>query len=207
VVDTLYENQWIHDITGALSTMTLVQYVWLWERMQNVQLHQGSNDKFIWRWSQSQQYTASSAYQAFFHDQCGIPGAKVLSKIRAPLAAKFFIGLTLLGHPWTSERLQHHQLQNNGECALCSQVAETIAHLLLFCSYSCEVWFRILRPAGFPQLTPQGGMEFTNWWLTRRKLLHKDHHKGFDTLLVLIYLLIWKQQNDRVFNNSSPHAA
>jgi hypothetical protein len=62
-------------------------------------------------------------------------------KTRAPPAAKFFVCLTLLGRPWTWER---HQLQNNGQCALCSQVAETIAHLLLFCSYSREVWFRIL---------------------------------------------------------------
>jgi hypothetical protein len=35
----------------------------------------------------------------------------------------------------------------------------------------------------------------------------RDHHKGFDTLVVLISWLIWKQRNDRVFNNSMLHAA
>jgi hypothetical protein len=26
-------------------------------------------------------------------------------------------------------------------------------------------------------------MESADWWLSRRKLLHKDHRKGFDTTL------------------------
>jgi hypothetical protein len=99
----MYENQWIRDITGAVELLSN-----MWERMQHVQLHQGSNDRLIWKWSPSQNQ--------------GSPCSQVL---RMPNTAR-------------------HQLQNNGQCALCSQVAETIAHLLLFCSYSREVWFRIL---------------------------------------------------------------
>jgi hypothetical protein len=83
VVDALLNNQWIHDITGSLSTAALGQYVRLWVQMQRVQLLHDTQDKFVWKWSPSQQYS-SSAYRTFFYDQCGIPGAKVLCKTKAP---------------------------------------------------------------------------------------------------------------------------
>jgi hypothetical protein len=51
--------------------------------MQRVQLLHDTQDKFVWKWSPSQQYS-SSAYRTFFYDQCGIPGAKVLCKTKAP---------------------------------------------------------------------------------------------------------------------------
>jgi hypothetical protein len=55
----------------------LRQYVDLWIRLQSVHLDEQSNDKFIWKWTVNQQYSASSAYRAFFLGQCSIPGAKV----------------------------------------------------------------------------------------------------------------------------------
>jgi hypothetical protein len=207
VVDALHENQWIRDITGSLSTTVNHQYVWLWDQLQTLQLCHDVQDKFMWKWSSSQQYSASSAYRAFFCGQCGIPGAKVLSKTKAPPSDKFFIWLMLLDRPWTSDHLHRHRMQNNGDCALYSQAAESISHLLQFCAYSREVWFRLLRPAGFPQLTLQDEMEFADLWLTRCKMVHRDHRKGFDSLVVLISWLVWKQRNDRIFNNSMLHAA
>lgn len=83
-------------------------------------------------------YSASSAYRAFFTGQCGIPRAKELSKTRATPRCKFFFWLVLLGRCWTSERLQRHNLQNSGPCALCSQQPEAIQQLLLSCAYSRE---------------------------------------------------------------------
>jgi hypothetical protein len=51
---------------------------------------------------------------------------------QSPPNSKFFIWLTLLGRPWTSDRLQRYQLQSSGYCDLCSQAVESISHLLLF---------------------------------------------------------------------------
>jgi hypothetical protein len=45
----------------------------------------------------NQRYTVSSMYHAFLHGQCGIPGAKELTKVRAPPSYKFFVWLALLG--------------------------------------------------------------------------------------------------------------
>jgi hypothetical protein len=44
--------------------------VWsIWERLQGLQLAQEQEDKFIWKWSSNQQYSASSAYKTFFLGQ------------------------------------------------------------------------------------------------------------------------------------------
>jgi hypothetical protein len=80
VTVALHNNQWIMNISGSLSVSALVQYVSVWTSMQDIQLDQGRQDKFIWKWTSNQQYSASSAYRAFFLGQSSLPGAKELSK-------------------------------------------------------------------------------------------------------------------------------
>jgi hypothetical protein len=89
VTDSLQNAQWIHNIIDSLSVQALTQYITLWSRMHDVHLTNES-DRFIWKWSANQQYSAASAYRAFFHGHCGIAGAKELSKVRAPPTCKFF---------------------------------------------------------------------------------------------------------------------
>jgi hypothetical protein len=45
----------------------------------SIQIDSRMPDRFIRKWPPSQQYSASSAYRAFFHGQCGLLGAKELS--------------------------------------------------------------------------------------------------------------------------------
>jgi hypothetical protein len=122
-------------------------------------------DKFCWKWSSSGECSASSAYQAFFIGQSGVLGAKELHKTRAPPPPKFFDWLALLGRSWTSERLQRHNLPNNGDCTLCSQGDELLSHLPLSCVYSREVWARCLRACNLLQLQPGGDDELGAWWI------------------------------------------
>lgn len=148
VRDALVGTIWARDVTGSLSVPALRQYLHLWYRLQRINIDQNQEDKFIWKWTQNQQYSASSAYRAFFIGQCGVPGAKELTKTRATPRCKFFFWHVFLGRCWSSERLQRQNLQNNGPCALCSQQPETLQHLLLSCPFSREVWFRLLRTPG-----------------------------------------------------------
>jgi hypothetical protein len=97
VAEALSNAAWIRDITGSLSASSLWQYVWLWMRLNSIQLDMATPDRFIWKWMSHQQYSASSAYRAFFVDQCGIPGANELHKTKAPPTCKFFMWLVLLG--------------------------------------------------------------------------------------------------------------
>jgi hypothetical protein len=91
IMEGLQDDQWILDIVGSLSVPALAQYIAFWDCVQHIHLN-NEPDRFIWKWITNQQYSASSAYRAFFHGQCGIAGAKELSKVRAPLPAKSSYG-------------------------------------------------------------------------------------------------------------------
>jgi hypothetical protein len=92
VRQALHNDQWVHDISGALSVQALQQYIVLWERISVISLALDTPDKFIWKWSASQQYSATSTYRAFFHGQCGLLGAKELAKAGALLVASSLCG-------------------------------------------------------------------------------------------------------------------
>jgi hypothetical protein len=107
---------------------------------------------------------------------------------------------------WTSSRLQRHHLQNNCPCTLCSQEDESIDHLILTCVYSREVWFRLLRAAGFQHLVPSGAPSIVDWWPPARKHIHNSQRKGFDTMFALVAWSLWLERNERVFNNKALQA-
>jgi hypothetical protein len=68
-----------------------------------------------------------------------------------------FLWLVLQDRYWTLDWLQRHGLENHGPCALCSQSAETIDHLLPGCPYSREVWFKVVQRVEWQQSTPSAG--------------------------------------------------
>jgi hypothetical protein len=181
VRDAIPHASWIQDISGSLSGQALREYVHLWVSIQSGHLQEGTPDRFLSRWTSDQRYSTSSAYHAFFVGQSGIPGTSVLRKARAPPTCKFF--LTLLDRCWTSERLQRHNLQNNGSCALRSQEIKTISHLLLQYSFSREIWFRTLRFQGFQALAPSAVAVLQNCWPESRKAIPKPLRRwGFKLL-------------------------
>jgi hypothetical protein len=101
------------------------QYLVLWERLQDTTLVDSSPDKFMWKWTSSSCYSASSVYRAFFVGKTSILDTKELSKVSVPQVGKFFVWLVLLGRCWTLERLQRHSLPKSGVCMLCAQCDES----------------------------------------------------------------------------------
>jgi hypothetical protein len=95
-----------------------------------------------------------SAYRPLFQGQCGVSGAKELSKTKAPLKCKLFMWVALMGCCWTTNRRCHHVLQDTVICVLCSQGTEIIQHLLLASVFPREFWFLLLHHAGLQCFTP-----------------------------------------------------
>jgi hypothetical protein len=60
VAEALHGDQWMRDITGALSVVALHQFVSLWTKVQAMQLSSEPN-RFIWRWTANRHYSAPSA--------------------------------------------------------------------------------------------------------------------------------------------------
>jgi hypothetical protein len=111
-----------------------------------------------------------------------------MHKTKAPPSSKFFIWLALLDRCWTGERLLRHQMSNDATCALCAQENESISHLLLVC--------KCFAP------NPMMG-----WWTVSRKRLDKRRHRGFDSLVVLVWWFLWKERNNCIFNGAMQQAA
>jgi hypothetical protein len=197
-------DSWILDITGALTVQVILDYLLVWDLTRDIQLTQGVDDHFCWKWTSDGIFTTSSAYHSFFIGQHPIDGAGLLRKMCAPPKCKFFIWLVLHDRCWTAARRKKHGLQDNDDCALCSQVSETIDHILIECSFSRELWFNFLHRVGWGSIPPStNSLGFVAWSKAARKRVQKDDRRCFDSVVILISWILWKERNCRTFDRSS----
>ncbi|KAF8733028.1 hypothetical protein HU200_015386 [Digitaria exilis] len=69
------------------------------------------------------------------------------------------------------------------------------------CCYSRQIWFALLRKVRADRLCPTlADDSLAAWWSRRRKQVHKDSRKLFDSMVVLIAWNIWLERNARTFN-------
>ena len=73
----------------------LCEYVMPWEKIEDIQLQPLQSDRFIWRWTESGQYSASSAYRSFFVGMSSLLGAKDIWRSTVPPKVKFFFWLAI----------------------------------------------------------------------------------------------------------------
>jgi hypothetical protein len=169
IARVLLNVAWIRDITRALTISAIVQYLHLRTRLQNVALDPSVIDRTLWKWSSSGVYLARSAYAMFFQGQSALCGAKEVWRIKAPQENTFFLWLAIQDRCWTTERCRWHGLAGNDACALCSQAAKTIGHILVGCVVSKELWFKVMCCSGWQGLVALQGDTFSEWWLRSRR--------------------------------------
>jgi len=201
VKDALDGRQWTREITGAPTAAVLCEYIHLWDTLETFQLSPHTSDRFIWKWTASGTYTASSAYRAFFIGMTSLPGAKFVWRAAVPPKVKFFFWLALHGRLWTADRRKRHGLQPEATCALCDQDGETTDHLLASCPFTREVWARLLASAGHQHLAPGNDSTLADWWLLTRDEVPGTFRRAFDSLVLLVAWIMWKERNNRTFSN------
>lgn len=64
-------------------------------------------------------------------------------------------------------------------------------------------WWWALRAIRLQDCLPINEASFHTWLCSAREKVHKPHRRGFDTIATLIAWTIWKEWNNRVFNNES----
>ncbi|XP_066311257.1 uncharacterized protein [Miscanthus floridulus] len=97
VRDAMNGGQWARDITGARTMVVLVEYLRLWDMVENVQLQPNVPDRVIWKWTSGGVYSSSSANQAFFLGRTVMPSTRELWRASAPPKVKFFFWIALRG--------------------------------------------------------------------------------------------------------------
>jgi hypothetical protein len=91
-------------ITGVPTAHMLCEYIHLWEKLEAVHLSPLDSDRFVWKWTEKGDYTASLAYRAHFTGMTTLVGAKHVWRSAVPPKVKFFFWLALHGRLWTVER-------------------------------------------------------------------------------------------------------
>ncbi|KAK1629319.1 hypothetical protein QYE76_003634 [Lolium multiflorum] len=114
------------------------------DRLVHVNLAEGVEDSFRWRWEKDNSYSARSCYEGMFGARVDMAGALQIWKSRAPPNCRMFMWLAARNRCWTADRLSRRGLPHPVSCP-CDQGSETLDHLLMGCVLAREVWAVFLR--------------------------------------------------------------
>ncbi|WVZ76728.1 hypothetical protein U9M48_024677 [Paspalum notatum var. saurae] len=208
VLDALNQNNWISDLKGALGVAALVEYLQLWDILSQIVLDPEVEDRHIWRFSSSGQYSAKSAYEGFFQGGILFDPWERIWKSWAPGNCRFFMWLVAHDRCWTADRLARRGLQHHPRCLLCDQDFETIDHLLASCVFSRQFWFQLLQKFGLQSLYPEPGVvSFGDWWRNLNEAVSGPIKQGLNSVVILGAWSLWKLRNRCVFDGVSPSLA
>ena len=169
---------------------------------------EGIPDRHIWRFSDSGEYSAKSAYEILFQGAVYFGPAQRIWKSHAPPKCRFFMWLAAHNRCWTADRLARRGLPHPARCLLCDQEEENIQHLLVGCVFTRQFWFSLLRRFGLSTLTPQPqDISFDDWWEKAEVSVAGELRKGLNSLIILGAWSVWRHRNDCVFNGTVPNVA
>jgi hypothetical protein len=155
VQGALAANGWVHDLSGRLPAQVLIEFLLVWDLIQEVQLQPNVDDQHQWLPSSSGLYSAKSAYKLFHVGATAFEPTNRIWKTWAPPRCKYFIWLASLNRCWTADRLACRGMDHPERCPLRDQQDETVQHILVACVFARDVWFRTLSRLGLQHLTPR----------------------------------------------------
>uniref|UniRef100_J3NC32 Reverse transcriptase domain-containing protein n=1 Tax=Oryza brachyantha TaxID=4533 RepID=J3NC32_ORYBR len=91
----MHNRHWIRTIRGATSNRATVEYLQLWDHLEDIQLDANGDDSIFWGRESHGNFTASSTYEIFFLAKERFRWGALLWKTRAPTKIRFFIWLTV----------------------------------------------------------------------------------------------------------------
>jgi hypothetical protein len=186
VRDALNNLTWVSDFHGALIVSVLVEFLELFQMVDQVELQPGMMDKHIWHLSPTGSFSSKSAYTIMFQDAISFEPANRIWKSWAPSKCKFFVWLVEHNWCWTTDKLVKRGMDCSEQCSLCDQEQETINHLLTSCVFARQVWAGLLQPVDLLHLMPQPTDEvFEDWWCASSSRVQQQLKQGFNSLVIL----------------------
>jgi hypothetical protein len=200
----LQNHRWVRDIKGAPSNRAIGEYFQIWDAIQKVQLRGGEEDETIWKWASNGRFTPSSAYDMFFMANTEARCGNLVWHTRTPTKVKFFMWLAEKGRCLTADNLSKRGWPHHQTFSLCTSSDEDCEHLFVSCPYTTRVWRMIKGWAGIGiQLPAEAGLELGEWWLLAWQGVQTSCRGAFDTLVLLVCWMVWKERNARVFQSQS----
>ena len=88
-------------------------------------------------------------------------------------------------------------------CFMCKRGSETGAHLFLHCDYARELWSLVFCMFGIQWTMPRMVLNLLDCW--KRRDLTKDHNTIWNAIPGCLMWLIWRERNQRVFEDIERH--
>uniref|UniRef100_A0A453RS56 Reverse transcriptase domain-containing protein n=1 Tax=Aegilops tauschii subsp. strangulata TaxID=200361 RepID=A0A453RS56_AEGTS len=206
VQDSLADNNWILDIAvDAFTADHMEQYVHLWELLSDIQLHPDTEDSITWSLTPNGCYSASFAYKVQFLASLPCQFGNIVWKTWAPPKCRFFAWHAVQNRLWTADRLAKCGWPHQPTCQLCRTSPETARHILFECRVSRRIWTAAASWLSCPDLINsigEGRPKVVDYWLAVSKSTTSSPI-GLRSAITLITWEIWKERNERVFNNKS----
>ena len=164
------------------------EFATLWGMLADVTLNQGSQDTITWKFTNSGEYSASSAYMVQFVGLSFCPMNATIWKMWAPSKCNFFAWLIFQNRVWTANRLLRRGLPSCNLCPLCKQVQESATHLLFQCRFTVRIWTEICTWLGILDSSPmiwRHEDSVKDWWL-KAVSGGGDHRKATASLMILV---------------------
>ncbi|KAJ3679650.1 hypothetical protein LUZ60_017661 [Juncus effusus] len=150
-----------------------------------------------WRWTAQGSYSVRSAYNFFFKTNRNSHWNAKVWQLKVPTKIRFFLWLLGLNRLPTQQNLQKKGWTTITACTLCSTGSvETIQHLFILCPYSVHFWNRMSTPS---LSSDESTLAF--WERIRRNRCTPTEKKDWDVKWAAGCWTLWKQRNQRVFNN------
>jgi hypothetical protein len=106
VATALYNNRWVRDMQGGLSTQALAEYLKLWDMVAEVELSMNQIDKAVWRCTADGTFSIKTTYQLYLMASHNFACAKPIWKSKAPMKCKFFMWLAVHRRCLTADNLE-----------------------------------------------------------------------------------------------------
>ncbi|GJN35088.1 hypothetical protein PR202_gb23821 [Eleusine coracana subsp. coracana] len=192
VLEALTNMNWVLDITGALTVGVLIEYLQLWDLLEDRPLQPDVEDVHYWRLSLDGRYSAMATYESLFQGATQFGPWERIWKSCAPPKCRFFLWLVAHKRCWTVDRLARHGLPHKEQCLLCDQEEESIDHLLVSCVFSRQFWFHLFRQVGLQAYSPQPGTTSFFYWCENTSMAANGlAREGINSLIVLGAWILW----------------
>ena len=202
VKEALANRGWIREISGGISAQAMMQYLRIWDLVQDTVLSMETPDRLVWRLTGDLNFSVSSAYGMFFAANMRFACHKPIWKSKAPPRCKFFMWLVIHTRCLTADNLQRRGWPSNDVCPLCLLVVENCKHPFLLCRFTQQVWSRFRDWTRAQFSIPDDHFDSSeSWWINTRKEIPKSARRNFDTITILIHWRIWKERNTRIFEH------
>lgn len=200
----LQSNKWISHISPITSVVEFQEYVQLWEKVQEIQLDNNSEDTIIWRWTSDREYSSKSAYRVQFEGSYSKLRIMPIWKAKAESKCRFFAWTLMHKKILTANNLIKRNWPNDPICKLCGVEPETPTHLCKDCHFSKQVWSLLKSWFGLSAIDVVGGNgSIHGYWRRCRMQVHKPQRRSFDGIMIYFWWNVWKERNRRTFQNKS----